>query len=637
MESLLDTSLEDLFQLEVRAASRMRSDWLESPGAVTVLGRDDLLRGGEIHLPEVLRHVPGIQVARLNSHRWSMTSRFFNEGVPKTLGLQVDGMMENSPNNYRINWDTLPVFLDDVASVEVLRGPSMSAWGAFSGNGLLRVTSLPASETQGGQLVGHISSDAERMASVRYGGRLGSDVFYRLRMTGLYAPSLDETFQDEPAFDGTGLKRGEARIDWAPESNDSIATLHYSGYEGTIHETLVQPVLRPPFTGTVQDVGAISGNRVQMRWQQETLRDQQIDLQMGYDHVDRDSRELSLHRDSFQANASFEQPLGVVDSVFGIQYARHDEMSEEEDPLFYLRPDRIYETTTLISQFRIPLLPDVSLELGGALEHNSFTGWEALPSARLAWLLAPNQTVWMAASRTVRTPTRIERDLRYRVAAIPGEDGSLTSIEFVGQDGYDSEEAAVYELGWRGTFGDMKLDVAAFYNEYDKLQSFERQALEPQLDPVPHLRLPLLASNEQQGEVFGLEVDVRYNLGEDVMLRLATSLQDVRLDGGGEIQDEDQDESPHYIVSIGADWDLSQDLSLHGDVQVVDRLQATEIDGYERLDLHGRWQASPSLDVRLGARRLLSSGYAEFGDKSTGGLQPGIFEPSVYLETRYAF
>ena len=75
----------------------------------------------------------------------------------------------------------------------------------------------------------------------------------------------------------------------------------------------------------------------------------------------------------------------------------------------------------VFAQDAISIAPNrLELILGTKLEHNDYTGFEYQPSARLAWTPAASQTLWAAASRAVRTPSRIDRDLFVPARPPPG-------------------------------------------------------------------------------------------------------------------------------------------------------------------------------------------------------------------------
>jgi len=66
--SLMGMSLEALMQVEVVSASATARTLDDTAAAVYVLTSDDIRRSGARDLPELLRQVPGLQVARINDH-----------------------------------------------------------------------------------------------------------------------------------------------------------------------------------------------------------------------------------------------------------------------------------------------------------------------------------------------------------------------------------------------------------------------------------------------------------------------------------------------------------------------------------------------------------------------------------------
>ena len=85
-----------------------------------------------------------------------------------------------------------------------------------------------------------------------------------------------------------------------------------------------------------------------------------------------------------------------------------------------LTPDRVsLNQFSAFLQDEISLSKNLRMTLGSKFERNEFTGFEAEPNARLLWTLTPNQSVWTAVSRAVRTPALTEEGLRLNSAVIP--------------------------------------------------------------------------------------------------------------------------------------------------------------------------------------------------------------------------
>jgi iron complex outermembrane receptor protein len=69
--------------------------------------------------------------------------------------------------------------------------------------------------------------------------------------------------------------------------------------------------------------------------------------------------------------------------------------------------------TQLFSSFiqdEIAIVPDhLFLTIGAKLEHNYYTGFGTMPSARVAWIPTQRHTLWAAISKTERTPSETRR------------------------------------------------------------------------------------------------------------------------------------------------------------------------------------------------------------------------------------
>jgi iron complex outermembrane receptor protein len=75
---LLDLSLEELMDTPITSVSRKEAPPSRSAAAVAVITAGDIERLGITGLPEALRLVPGLEVARINAHSWAISARGFN-------------------------------------------------------------------------------------------------------------------------------------------------------------------------------------------------------------------------------------------------------------------------------------------------------------------------------------------------------------------------------------------------------------------------------------------------------------------------------------------------------------------------------------------------------------------------------
>ena len=87
-------------------------------------------RSGATNIPEALRLAPGLDVAQINGNQWAISSRGFNNWLANKLLVLIDGRTIYTPAFGGVLWDVQNVMLEDVARIEVIRGPGATVWGA---------------------------------------------------------------------------------------------------------------------------------------------------------------------------------------------------------------------------------------------------------------------------------------------------------------------------------------------------------------------------------------------------------------------------------------------------------------------------------------------------------------------------
>ena len=183
-----------------------------------------------------------------------------------------------------------------------------------------------------------------------------------------------------------------------------------------------------------------------------------------------------------------------------------------------MRYNPVAKTVQLFSVFaqeEVVLVKDrLRLTLGAKIEHNDFSGFEAQPNIRILWTPRNHQTVWGSISRAVRAASRSNEDLRVNIAAFPGPRGMPVVLAIIGNPDLKSEKVTAYEFGYRAQAGKrFSLDVATFYNVYDRLTATEPGTPFLETDPLPvHLVMPLIFKNVMWGETYGAETSLNVNV-----------------------------------------------------------------------------------------------------------------------------
>ena len=122
-------------------------------------------------IPEALRLIPGVTVARVSNGQWAVTIRGFNLVFANKLLVMIDGRSIYNPLFSGTYWDSQDVMLEDVERIEVVRGPGGTVWGANAVNGVINIITKNAQNTQG-TLVAASGGTVERVSGAVHTGRI---------------------------------------------------------------------------------------------------------------------------------------------------------------------------------------------------------------------------------------------------------------------------------------------------------------------------------------------------------------------------------------------------------------------------------------------------------------------------------
>ena len=200
--ALKTLSLEELSQIEVTTPSKEPVKAFKTAAAIYIVTGEDIRRSGATCIPEALRLVPGVAVARIDANTWSIGIRGFGSDLTRSVLVLIDGRTVYTPLFDGTYWDVQDTMMEDIDRIEVIRGPGGTIWGPNAVNGVINVITKSAKETQG-TLVSAGGGDVEQgFLSARYGGGNGTDFNYRVYGKG---------FTRGPEYHPDGQNYGEPR------------------------------------------------------------------------------------------------------------------------------------------------------------------------------------------------------------------------------------------------------------------------------------------------------------------------------------------------------------------------------------------------------------------------------------------
>lgn len=631
LKRLKSLSLDDLLELTVTSATRKAQPLSNAASAIYVITQEDIRRSGVSQMPELLRMVPGLHVARIDSSKWAISARGFNGRHANKLLVLMDGRSLYTPLYSGVYWDVQDTALEDIERIEVIRGPGATLWGANAVNGVINIITKSPMNTDGGLFSVSGGNEEPESAMIRLSGNTDADTHYRAYL---------KAFRRDGAvfFDGS-----EAEDDWDGErlgfrsdsnlsETDSI-TIQGDLYNGTAGQNNFSPF--PPPSGSIEkDTADTSGGNLLTRWTRRLASDSSMSLQFYYDRTNRRNATLREDRDTFDLDFQHDFLLSQRHAIVwgaGFRTSR-DEIQTPSTSVLTLghTPNR----DNIISAFvqdDISLVEDRwHLILGAKYERNDYTDNEFQPNVRMIWTPDDFSSYWAAVSRAVRTPSRIETDLNIQIGP----------IFVVGNSEFDTEKLLAYEFGYRTqAIPDLSLDIAAFYNEYDDLTTFE-------MIPPPFPGATLISlDNRMSGKSYGLELVANWTITDRWQMKMSHAWLKVDLQNNSTSNDttstETSDVTPEHQTQLRSQLDLPNHMEFDTTLYYVDKIPNSNIADYTRLDMRLGWQPSPSLEVALSLRNLMDDEHPEFiefaGFAGPIGLKSTQVERSALLQLKWKF
>ena len=597
-------SIDDLANIEISSVSKKKESLSAAAAAVFVITQEDIRRSGYTSVPEVLRLAPNLQVARIDASQYAITARGFNENTTNKLLVLIDGRTVYTPLFSGVFWDVQDVMLQDIERIEVISGPGGALWGSNAVNGVINIITRSAHATQGTLLNAGVGTE-ERGGAARYGGKLNDNTAFRVYAKGFERDGTERA-NGTDAHDRWHKQQAGFRLD-SDDAGDKF-TLQGDLYDGE----------------SDQRVGSdktFSGMNLLGRWNHALGGDDSLQVQTYFDRTRRDypglfREQLDTYDLDIQHRFRWRQGHDIV---WGGGYRVMEDSVENSASLAFLPTQRSLKLANLFGQDSIALADALKLTLGIKLEHNSYTGTETQPSARLAWKLDEKSLVWSSVSRAVRTPSRIDAEF-----FVPAN----APFRLIGNEDFESEELIAYEVGYRADpTAKLSFSVSAFYNDYDKLRSVE-------LSPGG---LPFVLGNKMRGNTYGVEMWGNYRVNDWWRLSAGYNYLKKDLELASDSSDtsslDNSETDPRYQFSLRSSMNLPRNVELDLTLRSVGGLSSSEVPSYTELDARLGWMITKGVSLSVSGFNLLDREHPEFGSLPTRSE----FRRSVYMEVSWQF
>lgn len=638
---LTDLSIEELMSRKVVTASRTEQTFSDTAAAVFVINQDDIRRSGVNSIPEVLRLVPGIHVARIDSSKWAISARGFNGRFANNLLVLMDGRILYIPSSSGVFWEIQDRILEDIERIEVIRGPGASVWGANAVNGIINIITKNSVGTEGG-LVSLVGGDRSG-AGARYGWQFDEEGFARI-----YAKFFrQDGFEDQNGNDTKDdwlMSRGGFRMDWTPVSNHSFMA-QADVYDGSIDQNLTLPsITSPTGTNSVLDSAQTKGGNLLARWEYSQSLASRLSTQFSYEYFSREDRTKNERYHLFDIDFQHEIALNRDNEFnWGLEYRFSTNHFRDAEIVSYSpRAQQLHLISAFLQNKLSFFNQQLELTLGSKFEYHTFSGFQYQPTVRALWKITNQQRIWAAFSRATRVPSIGERNAEIRFAAIPQQQ---TFVVLQGNSNFDAETVLSYELGYRFWSSDMfSFDLVAFYNDYDDLIFTELS------EPTEVGKFPLRIINGEKAKTWGVELTadwrpfdwIRFQAGYSYLRMKFDQFQDSTTSPAAFPSRDKRD--PATQASLRSSFDLGSsvefDLWLRyvdsiPDIEVINAAQLPSVDSYVAVDVRLAWRPHKDIELAFVGRNLNDPQHLEY--LSELATFPVQIERRFYIQGKWTF
>lgn len=463
----------------VASVSRLPQKLSEAPGSVTVIDREMIRASGARNFADLLRLVPGFQVTPPNQDGAVVAYHgLSNEEYTPRVQVLIDGRSQYSPLfKSGVNWNLLPVVLENIERIEVIRGSNTVSYGSNAFLGVVNVITQDASQTQGWMVSANHGNASIRDETVRWGGRTGP---VDVRMT--YHQLSDSGFRK--MFDG-GLGWFDPhdsrhsyvfdlRIDAPLSDRDELQVSISQAYDVS---QFGRPLsLSDPFRDLSQSSTSLSAE-----WRRALAVGEEIKLR--YSHVE------DWASGAYQEANSYKTATGAHVAYFYPNNPGGKSSADELEFQHLLLPSArtrlawglVAKTTAVSSPYQFSTAEwkrrssyrgfanlewrpadDWLLNAGASYEHDSIVGELFDPRTSVSYHVAQDHTLRFVMSRAHRTPSLYEAYGDTQKA--PAGASHPLDRTYLAAPGLQAERIDTLELGYLGELkpAHASLDVRVF-------------------------------------------------------------------------------------------------------------------------------------------------------------------------------
>jgi iron complex outermembrane receptor protein len=523
----------------VVSVTRLPQTSLELPASLTVIDRRMIEASGVNDIPELLRLVAGFQIAHVSGNRYAVTYHGMGDDFARRIQVLVDGRSVYMPATSSVDWVDLPLAIEDVDRIEVLRGPNGVAFGDNSFSGVVNIITQEAKSARGSYVRVQGGQGNYRRAVARQGGKMG-DLDLRLTFEHQSDDGLDDVTRKNGSFssikDDKLSNKLNLRGDWRAGVNDYVQ-LHAGLNSGT-RGTGYNPAST---TGDYPTSPAFDSRNwrhyEQLKWRHIVSSDNELQLQAYHDYTDTRATYQTLQV-PIPIPVVFEVPGDIVSERYALELEHRFRISDSLRTVWggearldqvtapgFLNSEEPQQNSMYRGFAHTEWQPaaDYLVNLGAMLEHNEIAGTHLSPRLAVNYRLTDDHAMRISATRAYRTPAILE-EYADRRATVVGNEVYYAQL-WKSEGNLQSERITSYELGWMGNLGGphTQYDFKLFKEEIRDVISHPLWLSYASSSPTSIPNNTIYFFNRDWADLEGAELQLKSVTADDTMLSFSYS------------------------------------------------------------------------------------------------------------------
>lgn len=521
----------------VLSATRLAQPQTEAPASLSIIDREMIKLSGAKEIAEVFRLVPGMHVNYFRGNRATVGYQGLNSDYPRGVQVLIDGRSIYSPVFGGVDWANLPISLEDIERIEIIRGPNSASYGANAFQSVINISTSHSSQLSGFYAKSTVGERGYQRNFIR-AGLSQANINFRISASHTdnngYTNNHDDTRQDKL----------NTRLDLQLTARDSFQ------FNASAISSLKETANPGNYSDPFDPRRNVDEKHVSLhgKWEHNTLNNSLFITQLSYTNFKSTDRFSSTFKQTFPA------PVGLVNDISShldmtTAYSRLDfEFEHQLQPSatsrltwgigirsgdaelpFWTNTEQKHNDSMqrIFSNLEWRPLSDVIFNFSTLAEHSQLSGDELSPRLAINYLITPKQSLRFIASHSFRTPAVVEHnanaDLQLQASGVELLIPVLRGASDISAETIDSFELGYHQLLFNNA---LTLDIKVFRNEYEHLIDTKRIEL---IDGITANGLGIanadvsLLDNLNSVDINGYEIEVNFKPNKNNLLHIAYS------------------------------------------------------------------------------------------------------------------